>query len=215
MMRALRGRVIAAGGLPCLIHIFNLLFYLRRQLSFVHWCVMVFGVSTFILALYLVLLVIALIGRGQNLTSHWLFLLRGFFPSWRFFDSPGYQPRLFVRALLTNQQWSEWVQFIPRASFQLSDLIFNPENNLRMTEQTLIDHLCLDLQALPESQSAEVLVSYMLTENIARAFILRHVNESNIKAYQFEIRMLPGLNLDESDSVILVSPLIHETRHVS
>ena len=178
---------------------------------------MVSGVSTFILALYLSLLVLvlALIGRGQNLTSRWLFLLRGFFPSWRFYDSPGYQPRLFVRALLTNEQWSDWVLFIPRASFKLSDLFFNPENNLQMTEQTLIDHLCLDLQALAETQSAGNLVSYMLTENIASDFILRHVNESEIKAYQFEIRMLPGLNLDESASVILVSPIIKEIHHVS
>ena len=176
---------------------------------------MAFGVSTFILALYLALLVLALIGRGKNLTSRWLFLLRGFFPSWRFYDSPGYQPRLFVRALFTNEQWSDWVQFIPRASFKLLDLLFNPKNNLQMTEQTLIDHLCLDLQALPETQSAETLVSYMLTETIAGNFILRHVNEREIKAYQFEIRMLPGLNLEDSESVILVSPIIHETRHVS
>ncbi|MEI6572998.1 MAG: hypothetical protein WCO61_05570 [Alphaproteobacteria bacterium] len=175
---------------------------------------MAFVVSTFILALYLALLVLALIRRGKNLTSRWLFLLRGFFPSWRFFDSPGYQPRLFVRALLTNEQWSDWVQFIPRASFKLSDLFFNPQNNIRMTEQTLIDHLCLDLQALPETQSAGSLVSYMLTENIAGDFILRHVNESEIKAYQFEIRMLPGLNLEDSESVVLVSPIIHETLHV-
>ena len=176
---------------------------------------MVFGVSTFILALYLALLVLALIGRGQNLTSRWLFLLRGFFPSWRFFDSPGYQPRLYVRALMTNEKWTDWVQFLPRASFKLSDLFFNPENNLQMTEQTLIDHLSLDLQVITESQSAKTLVSYMLTEKIARAFIIRHINESNIKAYQFEIRMLPGLNLDESESVILVSPIINEINHVS
>jgi len=176
---------------------------------------MVIGVSTFILALYLALLVLALIGRGQNLTSRWLFLLRGFFPSWRFFDSPGYQPRLFVRALLKNDQWTDWAQFIPRASFKFSDLFFNPENNLQMTEQTLIDHLCLDLQALPESQSAKTLVSYMLTENIAGDFILGRINESGIKAYQFEIRMLPGVNLDESESIILVSPIINETRHVA
>ena len=176
---------------------------------------MVFGVSTSILALYLALLVLALTGRGQNLTSRWLFLLRGFFPSWRFFDAPGYQPRLFVRALLKNEQWTDWIQFSPRASFKLSDLFFNPDNNMQMTEQTLIDHLCLDIQSLPESQSAGSLVSYMLTEKIAGDFILRHVNEANIKAYQFEIRMLPGLNLDESESVILVSPIIKEIRHVS
>ena len=180
-----------------------------------YWCVMVIGVSTFILALYLALLVLALIGRGQNLTSRWLFLLRGFFPSLRFFDSPGYQPRLFVRALLKNDQWTDWAQFIPRASFKFSDLFLNPQNNLQMTEQTLIDHLCLDLQALPESQSAETLVSYVLTEKIAGNFILRNVNESELKAYQFEIRMLPGLNLEESESVILISPIIKEIYHVS
>ena len=176
---------------------------------------MVLGVSTFFLVLYLVLLVLALIGRGQNLSSRWLFLLRGFFPSWRFYDAPGYQPRLFVRALTAEDQWSEWLPFIPRASFRMGDLFFNPENNLRMTEQTLVDHLSHDLQALEDSQSANSLVSYLLAERVARQVALRLVGAHQIHAFQFELRMIASPINNHSDSVILISPIIKEMSYVS
>ena len=62
------------------------------------------SVSAFIIALYLAVLVVALISRGRDFTHPWLFLLRGFFPSWRFFDAPGPQPRLFVRMLSEDER---------------------------------------------------------------------------------------------------------------
>lgn len=173
------------------------------------------GVSAFLFLLYLAVLVMALIKRGQDVTHPWLFLLRGFFPSWRFFDNPGPQPRLFVRVLSDSEHWSTWNMFIPRASFKLRNLFYNPENNLRLTEQTLVENLCLDLQALPEGESAATLVSYALTERLARRIARTLVSNQMMMAYQFEIRLLPGLGEDRSEDTLLVSPIIKEVDHVS
>ena len=115
--------------------------------------------SIFVIAAYLAVLVFALINRGQTVSHPWLFLLRGFFPSWRFFDAPGSQPRLFVRVMGDDDQWSQGSLFIPRAPFRFRDLFYNSENNLRLAEQTLVDHLSLDLHTLSGDQSAESLIS--------------------------------------------------------
>lgn len=173
------------------------------------------SVSAFIIALYLAVLVIALMNRGKEFTSPWLFLLRGFFPSWRFFDSPGPQPRLFVRVLSEDERWSVWTMFIPRAPFRLRDLFYNPENNLRLTEQTLIEHLSLDVQGLPEGQRVEMLVSYALTQRVAHRVARTLSSDHKIKAYQFELRLLPGLDEDPSEHRLLASPIIKEADYVS
>lgn len=173
------------------------------------------GVSAFVIALYLAVLVLALTKRGHYISHPWLFLLRGFFPSWRFFDSPGPQPRLFVRALSANDHWSEWSLFLPRAHFRLRDLFYNPENNLRLTEQTLVEHLSLDLQILPDDQEVEKLVSYALAKRLARRMALTLKLDEPMIAYQFQLCLMPGLGADRSEDRLMVSPIIKEADHAS
>jgi capsule polysaccharide modification protein KpsS len=173
------------------------------------------SVSAFIIALYLAVLVMALISRGRDFTHPWLFLLRGFFPSWRFFDAPGPQPRLFVRMLSEDERWSAWTMYIPRAPFRLRDLFFNAENNLRLAEQTLIDHFSLELQSLSEGEHVEKLVSYALTQRLAHRVARTLASDQKIKAYQFELRLLPGLSDETTEHQLLVSPFIKEASDVS
>ena len=173
------------------------------------------GVSAVIITAYFAILVLALMRRGQNVTHPWLFLLRGFFPSWRFFDAPGLQPRLFVRALLNNKEWSAWYVFVPRATFRVRDLLYNPENNLHLTEQTLIEHLSSDLQALPEDRDAASLVSYSLTVRLARRIARGLVSDRPITGFQFDLRLLPGLGDDGTEMIILKSPIYQEADHAS
>ena len=173
------------------------------------------SVSAFIIALYLAVLVVALISRGRNFTHPWLFLLRGFFPSWRFFDAPGPQPRLFVRILSEDERWSAWTMFIPRAPFRLRDLFYNSENNLRLVEQTLIDQLSLELQSLSQGEQVEKLVWYALIQRLAHRVARMLASDQKMKAYQFELRLLPGLGDDPTEQHLLVSPIIKEAGDVS
>ncbi|NDB98224.1 MAG: hypothetical protein EBZ84_05070 [Betaproteobacteria bacterium] len=42
-------------------------------------------------------------------------MLRGFFPSWHFFDRIGHRPLLQIRALQGDADWSRWQSFQPRS----------------------------------------------------------------------------------------------------
>ena len=44
---------------------------------------------------YFALLLIGMVRRGREISGPWLFLLRSFFPNWRFYHDIGYQPRLY------------------------------------------------------------------------------------------------------------------------
>ena len=107
-------------------------------------------ISLLLIAAYFIFLLASLLRRGKVISGPWLFLLRSFFPNWRFYHGLGHQPRLFVRILDSTGQWQSWEMFMPRAPFHLGDLFHNPRNNLALANQNLVDHLSADVQALPD-----------------------------------------------------------------
>ena len=170
--------------------------------------------SLWLLVAYLAVLLVALVWRGKSLSSPWLFLLRGFFPNWRFYHVPGNQPRLYVRAMDSSGQWSPWSMFIPRARFRALDLFHNPLNNLRLVEQNLIDHLNADVHALPEGQDLRTLVSFELTERLAWWHAQQLVPDGLLTAYQFELRVIPALVEPVQEVTIVKTPVMTQPRHV-
>lgn len=98
---------------------------------------------------------------------------------------------------------------MPRARFQLLDLLHNPVNNLALAQQNLIDHLSADIQALPHGADAGRLVSYRLVDRVARE-ILREEHRQQFRgtltAYQFEVRLIPPLATPIEAVTILTSP---------
>lgn len=104
--------------------------------------------------------------------------------------------------------------FIPRAPFRLRDLFYNSENNLRLVEQTLIDQLSLELQSLSQGEQVEKLVSYALIQRLAHRVARMLASDQKMKAYQFELRLLPGLGDDPTEQHLLVSPIIKEASDV-
>ena len=171
--------------------------------------------SLWLLGIYLGVLLLALVWRGKSLSSPWLFLLRGFFPNWRFYHVPGNQPRLFVRAMSSTGQWSDWSMFMPRAKFQVIDLFHNPLNNLRLVEQNLIDHLNADVHALPDGQDLSSLVSFALTERLAWWYALQLVPQGEPAAYQFELRVLPALVDPVQEVTIIKTPVMNRPTHAN
>ena len=120
-------------------------------------------VSSFLISAYLFMLLLTLFWRGRELSGPSLFLLRGFFPNWRFYDRPGYQPRLYVRVRRCDGNWTCWAVFMPRGRFRPFSLFHNPLNNLQHANQNLIDHLNSDIKELRDDQLVEQLVTYQLT----------------------------------------------------
>ena len=120
---------------------------------------------------YFLFLALSLTRRGKVITGPWWFLLRSFFPNWRFYHGAGHQPRLFWRSASAQGEWSGWVMFMPRADLSWGSLFHNPRQNLTLANQNLVDHLSADLSALPEDADARQLVTYQMTQRLARWLI--------------------------------------------
>ena len=65
----------------------------------------------------------------------------------------------------------------------------NPEVNLRLGYQNLVEHLVADLNALPEGADASVLVTYQLVERLAGDALRVYKSGDEQLMFQFEIRM--------------------------
>lgn len=162
--------------------------------------------SLLLIAGYFLFLLISLKRRGQVISGPWLFLMRSFFPNWRFYHGPGNQPRLFWRIQDENQQWTDWHMFMPRAKFNLRDWFHNPRNNLTLANQNLVDHLSADIIALPDDGDVRDLVTYRLVMQLARHLITR---ESLAPVhFQFQLRLVPAYVPPDEDMAVLTSPIL-------
>jgi len=165
--------------------------------------------SLLLIAAYFVFLLISLKRRGKVINGPWLFLLRSFFPNWRFYHGPGDQPRLFWRVQDVDSQWSEWQMFMPRAQFHWLDWIHNPRNNLTLANQNLIDHLSADIAAMPEESDVRDLLTYQLAQQLTRYLISSAdtVLSAPVR-YQFKLSLVPAYTLPDESMVVLTSPAL-------
>jgi len=148
--------------------------------------------TIWIIAGYFVLLFLLIKRRGQPLQHPAWFLLRSFFPNWQFYAKLGYTPKLLVRYAvdLSVEQGleamsSEWQLVYPRAHRRIWHLVFNPDNNLRLYSQNLLDHLLADLAKLQQAATPNPVgtqststepaiahcVSYQMVERLAAQVI--------------------------------------------
>ncbi len=162
--------------------------------------------SLLVVAAYFAFVLASLVLRGREVTGPWLYLLRGFFPNWRFYHGFGHQPRLFIRTLDPAGEWGDWQMFIPRAPFSLANLAHNPLNNLLLAQQNLVDHLAFDIQYLPEGKDARELVSYQLVMRLAREWLAAQGRDG--QRWQFAVRQVPPLQTPTEDMAILISPVL-------
>ena len=71
-----------------------------------------------LLVLYFTVLFGTLLFKSRAIHSRWLFLLRAFFPNWKFFDVVGHVPHLMARSAQGDGAgqlvWSDWMLIYPR-----------------------------------------------------------------------------------------------------
>jgi hypothetical protein len=166
--------------------------------------------SLLLIAAYFLFLLISLKRRGQVISGPWLFLLRSFFPNWRFYHGPGNQPRLFWRIQDENQQWTDWHTFMPRAQFHVSDWFHNPRNNLTLANQNLVDHLSADIIAMPDDGDVRDLVTYHMVMQLTRHLINGESLSTQLTPthYQFQLRLIPAYVPPDEDMAVLTSPTL-------
>ena len=123
-----------------------------------------------------------------------LFLLRAFFPSWKFFDDPGSLPELSFQ--LDGQ--SDWTKISRQTRWQWSHFFINPAGNWNHALGSLIDQLLNEaLKSSPEDLSQNT--AYRLVQNWVRQQIIQNSFEAQGRQFQFKI----SIALPSPDDVVI------------
>ena len=162
-------------------------------------------------AAYFVLLIATLVIKTPIIKGPWLFLLRAFFPNWKFFHAVGHVPQLYARSAVRRTsgelQWADWVLIYPRRNRHLSHLLHNPDTNLGLGQQNMVADFWADLHDLPGGADPRGLVSYQMMARLVDQ-VLR-TRDVNFTHSQFELRMVldsPSGNVNTH--VMMTSPVV-------
>jgi hypothetical protein len=192
--------------------------------------------AVLVLAYFLAILISLRMPR-RDVQSRHLHFLRAFFPNWRFYHAVGHRPTLELRVQLDAAEWSDWTPYFPRAARHAWQFVHNPDINLQLVEQTLVEHLAGDLAEMSDEENVTNLVSYRLTVRLAlkcarqnamtltrqRSTLERSTLASGpctgaafdtpgdagqLSAFQFRVRLLHPLEPDGDNPTVLVSPTL-------
>ncbi len=145
-----------------------------------------------VLVLYFAVLFSTLLFKSRVIHSQWLFLLRAFFPNWKFFDVVGHVPQLMARSAQGDAPeqlvWTDWLLIYPRRTRRWWHLFHNADTNLGLGQQNLVNHFWSDLDDLPDGDDARHLVTYTLMERLAQTHLQAH--HGPYSHWQFELRMV-------------------------
>jgi hypothetical protein len=111
-------------------------------------------------------------------------LLRCLFPAWRFFEDIAPAPRLRYRVGRDGTTFGAWIDALPVPPRGAAALFHDPEGNLFLACQSLVERLVADLEDCDEAQ-ARALVSYRLVQRLVRARILAADGGNAAEVYQF------------------------------
>jgi len=167
---------------------------------------------------YFAAILISLKLRRRDVQSRHLHFLRAFFPNWRFYHAVGHRPTLELRVRGEQEIWSDWIPHFPRAHRHALQVIHNPEINLQLVEQTLIEHLAGDLAEMSDEEEVTDLVSYRLTIRLAQKLAQKLAQQrkertaspaSPAAAFEFRVRLIHALEPQGDNPTVLVSPTLH------
>lgn len=130
-------------------------------------------------------------------------VLRLLFPSWKFFDRPGHLIRLDYRLQHADSAiTSNWQPVLQSQKRTWTCLFLNPQGNLHLACQSLVEQLVTQIQNTPENQLDSIFesTSYQLVKNLAYSHAIQNSGLKNQYSF-FQLR----ITIDEDDT--LVSPL--------
>lgn len=111
----------------------------------------------------------------SSVPNLWIQRFKFLFPSWRFFEQVGNRHTLFIQTPTTN----EWVHLSLKVQRRPWMILYNPQGNLRLAMDSLLEQLMQDLadlqnslgweQLSPTQQETQIhqLTSYQLVEQLA------------------------------------------------
>ncbi len=157
---------------------------------------------------YFIFLLATLLLRSRTISGPWLFLLRSFFPNWRFYHRVGHLRLLFVRVAGEDTQWQPWQDMTPRAKRHPLQLFHNPHINLALANQNLVEHLTTDILEMDEGQNVREFVTYQMLMRLARHLLESQSAKYAFTQYQFQIRLVPPFEEATEETALLTSPVI-------
>jgi hypothetical protein len=171
-----------------------------------------------LLLAYVGLLAWALRQKHRFVEGPWWFHLRAFLPNWKFYHAVGWMPRLMVRHRQSptlsqpSPATGAWRMVYPRRERHAWHLLYNPDTNLALAHQNLVDHLANDIATLPEEGRIEELQIYHLVLRHAARYLmgqgLRHPLQM-----QVELRLVHQTR--DQTEVVLCSPWLDLTSVVA
>jgi hypothetical protein len=185
--------------------------------------------SSVLIICYFLVLMLTFFVSTKTIQGPWFFLLRAFFPNWKFYHSLGWQPQLHIKARLAepvrsnpaqSPEWTltRWVY--PRAKRGMIKLFYNPHVNMALAHQNMVEHLASDLQQLPEDHNAADLVSYKLIRRFVEHCVVAEFAKDIENAphsggrlsqgyeYSFEIHLrLNDPNRGAESHTLMISPI--------
>ncbi len=159
-----------------------------------------------LLLAYVGLLVWALRQKQWQFNGPWWFHLRAFLPNWKFYHAVGWMPRLWVRYRPTPlDPATPWNMVYPRQQRRLWHWFHNPDVNLALTHQNLVDHLVNDITALPDGDAIDARPIYHLVQRHA-AWALQVQGMAPPGQLQWELRLIHQTR--GQTEVVLSSPWV-------
>jgi hypothetical protein len=84
--------------------------------------------------------------------------------------------------------------------------VHNPDTNIGLAQQNMVDHFWADLHDLPEGEDPRSLVSYKMMQRLVDQVLRAH--DVNFTHRQFELRMVLDGRSDNVDTqVMMTSPV--------
>lgn len=140
----------------------------------------------------------------------WLDLLRGFFPSWRFFDDLGAELVLEARVGTTAESLGPWRNCLPQIRRSWRNFVINPEGNFLHACHNQMSHLNADVQATGSPEQLESKTSYLITRRLVEYQFLRQNLAKAPYHYQFRLAARYEQEPGRPDDYVLVST-VHES----
>jgi hypothetical protein len=154
-----------------------------------------------VLFFYFIALTVLSFRKRTNLPGKSIFLLRAFFPSWRFFEDLGDVPVLWYRVARVGTELGNWQNCTKRLTRRWHGLLLNPQGNLLLASGSLLQQLLSDVEQVDEKhpERVEKFVSYQLTRNLVR----HQISEMAGLHYQFKLSAGSGTSCED----VLISPV--------
>jgi hypothetical protein len=163
-----------------------------------------------IVSLYVAVLVFSLVVKTPVIKGPWLFLLRAFFPNWKFFHAAGHIPHLYARSATLSRtgemRWSEWVWIYPRRQRRWFHVFHNFDTNLGLAQQNLVDHFWADLYDLPHGQDPRTLVTYQLVSRLVELTLDEQCPDRTHQQFELRMELSSRVQMIDSD-VMMTSPI--------